>query len=213
MQRKDKISFEKCTRAFIEREFQLLRNLEWEKLWQWLEVSDFEVSNIELQWLERLVKQSYLRINGWNEETLKINFISPVLSLIEFNYKNIGSFADEVLTHEYDKFILTGKADWMVAKGIDRPEIPYFFLHEYKKGKSESDPEGQLLAAMMVAKTVNDNNLPIYGAVVIGSIWNFVYVEQNQYDISKNYNSMDLEDLQEIVKVLKKTQKIIRENI
>jgi hypothetical protein len=212
-QKKLKISFEKCTRSFIEKEFGLFRLLEWEQLANWLSVGDFEVTTSETQWLERLIHQSYLRINGWNEETLKVNFISPVLSLIEFNYKYIGSFADEVLTHEYDKFILTGKADWMVAKGIERPEVPYFFLHEYKKGKSESDPEGQLLAVMIVAQSLNNNQLPLYGAVVIGSIWNFVYLDQNQYDISKNYNSMDLGGLKEIVKILKKTQTIIRNRV
>jgi hypothetical protein len=213
MEKKPKILFEKCTRQFIETEFGLKRILEWDLLLDWLQNQEIIISENETETLQRLIKASYLRINGWNEETLKLNFISPVLSLIDFNYKYLGSFADEKLEVEFDNFILTGKADWMVAKGIDRPEIPYFFLHEYKRGKSESDPEGQLLAAMIAAQTLNKISFPIYGAVVIGSIWNFVYLENKQYDISKNYNSMDIEDLSEIVKILKKTQQLLTKKL
>lgn len=213
MEKKVRVLFEKCTRSFIENEFELRRILEWDVLWEWLSESNFEVNNNEQNSLERLIRASYLRINGWNEETLKINFISPVLSLIDFNYKYLGSFADEKLEAEFEHYILSGKADWMVAKGIDRPEFPYFFLHEYKRGKSESDPEGQLLAAMITAQHLNNNSLPIYGAVVMGSIWNFVYLKDKQYDISKNYNSMDIDDLIEIVKVLKKTQNILTKQL
>lgn len=209
MEKKTKILFEKCTRPFIEKEFGLRRILEWDALADWLDSAGFSVEPHEITTLERLINSAYLRINGWNEETLKLNFISPILSLIDFNYKYLGSFADEKMEAEFEKFTLSGKADWMAAKGIDRPETPYFFLHEYKRGKSESDPEGQLLAAMVTAQSLNQISFPLYGVVVIGSIWNFVYLENQQYDISKNYNSVDIDDLMTIVKILKRTKKIL----
>jgi hypothetical protein len=52
----------------------------------------------------------------------------------------------------------------MLASGSYEPESPYFFIHEYKRMKqSEADPLGQLLIAMIAARTINADEKPIYG--------------------------------------------------
>jgi hypothetical protein len=51
--------------------------------------------------------------------------------LVQFSGKTFTAFADEKLEAEFDDFILTGRADWFVAKGKYKPEKPYLFLQEY----------------------------------------------------------------------------------
>ena len=66
-------------------------------------------------------------------------------------------------------FILRGKVDFMVASGKYEPETPFFCFHEYKKEKGkDSDPIGQMLAEMIAAQALNNNKLPIYGAILKG---------------------------------------------
>ena len=72
------------------------------------------------------------------------------------------------------------------------PEKPYFFLHEYKQEKKGSnDPLGQLLVEMLAAKTLNADNLPMYGCYVIGRFWFFVILLENKYAVSNAYNGSD----------------------
>jgi uncharacterized protein with ATP-grasp and redox domains len=213
MEKKPKITFEKCNKGFIEKEFSLKRLINTQHLNDWLNTNGQYVTAIEKDVLVRAIGRSVYRINDWNEETLKLLFISTILNLIEYGSVYIGTFADEKLEAEFDDFILTGKADLVIAKGIHHADVPYLFLHEYKKSRADADPDGQLLAAMMVARKLNDNTDSIYGIVVTGSIWNFVLVQDNFYEISKNYNSMNLEELEEILKVLKKTQEILTQRV
>jgi hypothetical protein len=94
----------------------------------------------------------------------------------------------------------------MVAKGYFYPEEPYFFIQEFKPSTDANNPQPQLLAELIAAVELNQLR-SIKGAFIIGTVWNFVILEklntdQYQYFVSKNYNSTDLEDLQEIYKNL-----------
>jgi hypothetical protein len=213
MEKKLKITFEKCTKSFIEKEFGLKRLLNTAELNDWLDVENFNVTETERDVLKRSIKRAVYRINDWNEETLKLLFISVILNLVEYDSQYIGTFADEKLEAEFEKFVLTGKADLLIAKGIFKPEVPYLFIHEYKKTRTESDPDGQLLAAIVTARELNHSKQILYGIVVTGSIWNFIIVQDDFYDISKNYNSMDIDGLEEILKILKKTQVILSKRV
>ncbi|TAE69651.1 MAG: hypothetical protein EAZ85_12640, partial [Bacteroidetes bacterium] len=67
-----------------------------------------------------------------------------------------------------------------------------------------TDPQGQLLIAMLAAQSKNNGlNLPIYGMYNIGQIFFFVILEGNEYTTSKAFDATDQQDLERIVCMLK----------
>jgi len=101
----------------------------------------------------------------------------------------------------------------MLSKGIgELIETPYFFLHEYKREKKYSgDPIGQMLGGMLIGQAKNNNNKPIYGCYVQGRYWYFSVLEGKKYVISNSFNASELEDVCQIVFILRKLKKIILE--
>jgi hypothetical protein len=201
---KPRYNFEKIDKAFVETEFQLSRMKDHPVLSRWEKAdlpdaidAKFETINQQRALLED-------RLEDVNEETLKMSFISLILNLVQFNGANYTAFADEKLEAEFDNFILTGRVDWFVAKGKYKPETPYLFLQEYKRTKrAESDPEGQLLAEMLVARKLNDTIEPMKGVSITGKFWNFVILHEDQYCISKSYDSTQEDELRDIYRILK----------
>lgn len=163
----------------------------------------------------------------WNEDELKIKFLSPLLMLIDFDMleKNFASFSERWLRKDIKNYTFQGKVDWMIASGKYEPKQPFFFIHEYKRGVGSSkDPAGQLLAAMCIAQTLNAapskidlfnptpivyEDLPIYGCYVIGHLWYFVVLKNKNYFISRPYHAIIRKDLEEIVKLLKAQKEMI----
>ncbi len=131
--------------------------------------------------------------DAWNEEELKVFFISHILDMVSFEieYENIKlkPFLERALTFTFQKEIYKGEVDFMVASGRQLPKKPYFFVHEYKQEtKKDADPLGQLLMGMLAAKFENDNDEPIYGAYIVGRSWFFVVInEHNEYSVSDAY--------------------------
>ena len=198
---KPKINFEKIDKAFIEREFNIERVKQNDTLSRWVADNGDNEYPQQLEAYRQLFED---RLEDVNEETLKMNFISFVLNSVQFNGKNYTAFADERLEAEFDTMIVSGKADWFVAKGKYKPETPYFFLQEYKRTKrGNSDPDGQLLAEMLVVRKLNDDGQPMKGLTVLGKLWNFMVLDGGQYCISKSYDSTQKEDLKEIFRILK----------
>ncbi|MCK5925067.1 MAG: hypothetical protein KAG10_04165, partial [Methylococcales bacterium] len=104
---------------------------------------------------------------------------------------------------------LSGIVDGMIATGFRDPDRPLFCMHEYKRSiGNQSAPDAQALAAMLVAREINNNDKPIYGLYVVGLIWNFMVLNGNDYYISKDYKS-DNEEIFLIFNMLKALQKII----
>ncbi len=71
----------------------------------------------------------------------------------------------------------------VVATGKQDPEIPFFFLNEYKAQAKGGflDPTRTLLIAMLAAQTKNKAiNFPIYGMYNIGQNFFFVLLEQKK---------------------------------
>ncbi len=158
--------------------------------------------------LENLLLKYKNLISSFNEEDLKLYFLSPLFFKIDFlSFKNdCRAFYNEKLTYKTDKFILNGEVDFVFAKGLKRSKTPYFFIQEFKRGKKNSDPEPQLLAELIAGLELNLWN-EIRGAYIVGAIWNFVILEKiNQnsyiYYVSQNFDSTKLEDLQNIYKNL-----------
>lgn len=199
-----------------------------ELLNSWLTVANpIMLSDFEETYLIYFCEQASLYIRSWNEAELRDNFISSILSLVNFHSTTyyFSPFAERKITTKINNINLYGKVDWMVAIGQGEPQVPFFFIHEYKKEKgTENDPLGQLLATMVAAQTLNgkpfqpnffnplkkhDPDMPIYGCYIIGRNWFFVILENKEYTVSQAYNATKLEELKYIFHILKKQKRMI----
>ena len=106
--------------------------------------------------------------NFWNEEELKLHFISILMFLADYT-KPLRVFFDREISAKINDTILKTEADMLVSKRVgDSIETPYFFLFfilsEYKREKKYSgDPIKQMLAGMLIAQAKNDDKKPVYG--------------------------------------------------
>jgi len=172
-------------------------------------VKELQTTDYEQHQLNHLQNRLEERIYAWNEQELAINFIGPVLSIVDFNGDQYHSFSERELSVLYKKERLYGLVDVVVADGLFTPERPYFFLKEFKKEvDSSNDPLGQLLIAMIVAQMLNENEHPIYGAYVKGRLWHFALLDGSTYAVHAGFNALT-DDLQKILGVLKNTKLII----
>jgi hypothetical protein len=163
-----------------------------------------------------IIKDAFLNIAGWNEESLKMNFISFVLKLGHIaNSSNYKTYFEETIEATIEGHFLKIKTDFMLAKGIlDMPESPYFHFQEYKKDKDPSgDPDAQLLEALLIAqeknRTTTGQDIPIYGCSIKGRRWEFFVLHKKTYCISKVYECTEEEDLLQIIAILRKFKEIL----
>jgi hypothetical protein len=148
--------------------------------------------------------------DGYNEDELKMQFIAPLLSIVNFSrlseYRLFSQRKIEAIVPLLDgtKDLLTGRVEAMVALGIQVPSHPYFFIHEYKplNKTTPSDPLGQVLAAMIVAQVKNNDEKPIYGLYVRGEDWHFVVLQGKEYAQSKAFKATESKDLRKILEAL-----------
>lgn len=182
--------------------------LNYAKFHDWFDNKTVELNNEDTIFLDNLIKKNEFFLDNYKEEELKVKFITPILNRIDFVDidKEVRDFYDEPLCYETDRYSLSGETDFMVAKGYFFAEQPYFFIQEFKKSKTASNPEPQLLAELIAALELNKFS-SIKGAFIVGAIWNFVILEKldtnkYQYFVSKNFDSTDLEKLKQIYKHL-----------
>ncbi len=199
-----------------------------ELLEEWVASSN-EILEYEAVLLDILRKKAAKYVHTWNEAELRDNFISPLVTLIDFNDSSVGmkAFSERDIGTEINKVRLKGRVEWMVAFGIDEPIIPFFFLHEYKSASPSSQIGtgiGQLLASMVVAQNLNQNppvtpipnvipkidqNMPVYGCYVNGRNWTFLVLEKQNYCLSQSFDCTEKKDLSQIVHILKTQKEII----
>ncbi len=208
--------------------FQLKQELEPRLMEEWLEAaSQMTITEQEKEVIKKLQAKLKLYVRGWNEDELKVKFIVPLIELVNFdNYDlEVASFTERPLGIKIKNTEIKGVVDLMVATGISAPEHPFFFIHEYKKEQESSgDAIGQLLATMFVAQELNKQprpfslfetkkqtfeHVPIYGIYVIGRLWFFVRLAQQNYHISKAFDTTEKEDLAEVFKLLKAQKEMI----
>lgn len=174
---------------------------------QWLTVENPDMDSLQAQQFERMLQQARKNISSWNEETLKMFFISKVLALgylDDFGKGLVGIF-DASLSTEVQGYTLSVKPDFTVATGsLDYFANPYFHFHEYKASKPNSDPLAQVLQAMLVAQAKNKNGKPIYGLTITGASWQFVTLEESTYCTSEILVATRRDDLLKIIAVLRK---------
>ncbi len=194
----------------VELAFNLQRNDELPDFKQWLE-SRKEIDPITDQRLNELRLELQRFVSAWNEYELFGRFIGPLLSLIRFWGRTYNLFHNRVLSlHLADNRKTAGQVDAMVAAGIEQPERPYFFIHEYKRGlNAEGDPQGQLLITMIAAQHLNADGEPLYGCYIVGPYWRFVYLDATTFAESQGYDATDAAELRIIWNILHETRRRI----
>ena len=150
-------------------------------------------------------------------EDLKMKFLSDILPL--GNLVDNGRFMtyyEKKISGIVDGIELSVKTDFMVAKGVmSFHQNPYFHFHaggvpQYKPQINPTgEPMAQLITAMLIAQSLNKNGKPIYGAEIIGQNWKFVIMHGRDYCISRSFDSIDREDLLDIVAILRKFRYIL----
>lgn len=202
------MAFTQWTTQQLEDTFQLNRLTHCVILEEWVKM-DNETSEEIVKQLEAYRKELNVYAPYWNEMELRLNFIGPLLHLVNYRTARYQTFAERSLSVKKGNFILNGNVDFMVASGKYEPKQPFFFFHEYKKEKGTADdPIAQVLSAMLAGQTLNEYKKPIYGAYVIGRMWFFMVLHNNEYCISKAYVASN-DDIVDIYQILVSLKEII----
>ena len=171
------------------------------------------LNEYEMQRVEKLYQKALKSGDGWNEEELKMKFVSLVFDIADIEIDDkIASFYERPMTATIKEAKISVICDCLLATpaGIATPRKPYFFLQEFKKQKGDSnDPEAQMLAAMLVAQYRNADSKVIYGAWLVGSMWNFTLLLDTDYYVSRKFDASDRSDLMQIIHVLRALQVLI----
>ena len=174
-----------------------------------------EISEFEKEYLEMLRDRVEKGGKAWNETELENKFISPLIVLARIDTDEFGYFLERNMQGIVGEYELSGIVDGVIATGIRSPHIPFFCLHEYKRSvDNEGNPDGQALAAMLVAREQNNAThigivKPVYGLYIVGLIWNFMILNGNEYAISKNYDASQ-DEILDIFRIMKSVKVIIQ---
>ena len=179
----------------------------------WLENLNDALKPSHAEILEEARQQLARKWDEWNEEELKIHFIGFVLFCAQLEEpKFISTYFERKLSGKVREIPVSVVVDCMVAtpKKSGRPKMPYFFMQEFKRSKGDThDPEGQMLAAMVLAQELNNNQHPLYGSWVQGVHWRFTVLHGTEYCVSRTFDASDKQDLLNIVFILRKLKGMI----
>ena len=204
-------TFRDCNLELLETLFGLEQVRHSEKLQEWLN------QEAEITPLEKAIILHYQRILEynlfiWNEQELAINFIGPLIGMLEFTTGKFNLFAERLLEEtiqsiDNEDIRLSGRPDSLIASGRRSPKIPFFSFHEHKpETEGGGDPGGQVLAAMLVGQAKNkEYDKPMYGCYVIGQNWYFLVLEGKQYKVAPPFaaTSSEVFDIYRVLKALK----------
>jgi len=207
------INFSKVTKEMLKQKFGLRKTENNELITSWFEKSKtYTLDAFETQFITKYQKLLISKVELWNEFELSEHFLGPIMSMVDFNTEYFSMFAERTIEVQTEHFLLTGKADMIVASGETEPVNPYFCLQEYKR---QTDPNGnpqfQVISEMYAATQKNNNAMPIYGISIIGKMWQFVALQKNEYSLSYSF-SADSVQIFEIYKILKALKDILIEN-
>jgi hypothetical protein len=212
--------FEKWKTEEVERTFGIKFSRNMPLMNEWLQFQQ-DLTNEEeiIAEKKRILLQEYA--DFWNEEDMKMFFISPLLQIVDFysfdKYRIFmeATFQAELLDIENNPCTLRGRVEMVVATGKQDPQTPFFFLNEYKAQiKVISDPKGELLIAMLAAQAKNNGkNMPIYGMYNIGQNYFFIVLKDKEYAVSKQFDATDKDDLKQIINALQYVKAHIERNI
>ncbi|MFK7903597.1 MAG: hypothetical protein AB8B69_00655 [Chitinophagales bacterium] len=206
-------SFTSWTQVEVEKQFNLNLELTHPVLNEWLEAEE-PITDFENQALDRLRQKAFVYVRAWNETELTAKLISAIFDLVDFDQIKYSLFLERPISGIINDIAIHGKADMIIATGRDIPESPYYFLQEFKKEKANSgDPVAQMLLAMLLAQQQNDNAKPLYGSYINGRMWFFSVLVGNTYSLSDSYIVTHMDDLQQILRMLKRLKKKIEESL
>lgn len=152
-------------------------------------------------------------LSRWNEEELKMNFVSPVFRASQLNEPNkIQVFYERPLEGIIQGYAFSVICDCVVATPTQggRPDVPYFFLQEFKKEKGDKiDAEAQMLVAMLIAQQKNSDSKTIYGAWFRGENWHFTTLNGSDYCVAPTLVATKVDELQQILYMLQYLKTLI----
>ncbi len=156
----------------------------------------------EENFLRKLLDDNIRFLDSYSKEELKAQVIIPLINKVDFFHNGVRGWYERFLKGMINGRLLHGKTDYMVARGIETPKLPYFFIREYKKELGDKHPKNPLLAEMMVAMQLNQENF-MRGAFVISRLWNFVIlrkISDNKYEYfrSPDFNVLKIQELKQI---------------
>ena len=174
------------------------------------------VSDDEREFLSSLITKHQNYIDDYSEEELKMLFVAPILNRVSFRCADVREWFERDLSLEFDDVILSGKTDFMLARGFSKPQEPFFFIQEYKRSFPNSNPKWQLLSEMIVAIHLQDSD-EIVGTYIVGQHWSFMKLfkdgDKLTFSISQSLDSLDIEEMMAIYQNLKAIKKIYCEGI
>ena len=210
-------NFENWETQDLEIEFGLYRNFKSQLLEEWLQATT-TLNEYEMQRADKLKDKIFKFSDYWNEDELKMQAISPIIDLVDYNADGFTVFSNRPLSAKINGIELGGRVDFLISKGQQKPIPPYFFIHEYKQEtkKGSSDPKGQLLSELLVAQERNkEANFPIYGCYVVGRSWFFVVLQGKEYAVTNAINASD-DDIVKVIAMLRQVRlnifKILNKN-
>ncbi len=198
---KKRISFSTVEFSDLQEVVDLTETTDDTRFHEWFQFN-YSLHANDTTFLDNLISRYRLLINSFSEEELKAYIIIPLINRVDFFQGTFRDWYERPLKATIHGVLFHGFTDFMVAKGLEKPQKPYFFIQEFRRMKGrEIDPKNQLLAELLVGITLNNTKVS-RGAFVIGPLWNFVILDkiEQKYvcSISKNFDSMKLEDLQQI---------------
>jgi hypothetical protein len=172
--------------------------IEREKFSEWKNYN-YSISLEEVAFFECLIMENLADFQSFTEDELKMKFIGPLLNKIHFRSNTVKDWYQRPLKTKIKGVEIGGITDFMLATGVKEPQKPYFFIQEFKRTKSETDAEDQLIAEMLVAIEKNKNN-SMRGAYIVGKIWTFLILEKinngdYNYYISEGYDCTIIDEL------------------
>ncbi len=187
--------------------YQIIRTKKCQVLNEWLSNTVADLKDHEVELLKALPLELEDAQYAWNEEELKMYFIAPLIRIANINQKGVvGTFFERKLKGIVENITISVTCDCMVAtpKLSGNPDVPYFFLQEFKRSKGDShDPEGQMLAAMILAQSINPTPKPLFGSWIQGRFWYFTVLINKEYCVSQPFDATNYKDLLKIVFTLK----------
>ncbi len=178
MASKRRLSFSKVTFEDLQEVVDITEVLDYSAFDEWFQF-EYHLSQDEEAFLSTLLAQNLRFLDTYLEEELKAQFIIPLLNKVNFFYHDARGWYERPLHTRIHHVLFQGRTDYMVARGIETPKEPYFFIQEYKQEFGDRHPKNPLLAEMMVALELNKVS-QIRGAYVMGKSWTFVIL--NKYD-------------------------------
>jgi hypothetical protein len=132
---------------------------------EWTSKGTVVLSASEQELFDDILDDAQQNIAGWQEEDLKMKFISFVLRLGHLKDNPLfNTYFEKTISATVEGHFLKTKTDFMAAKGIlDRPQKPFFHFQEWKPQKRPvGDSMGQLLEAFLIAQVHNADSHPLY---------------------------------------------------